>query len=876
MEETKLAIEYDSLEKRGKISRDIPATILDNLNPKFQLREYQISAIARFIEYFENEQEKKLPIQLLFNMATGSGKTLLMVALMLYLYEKDYRHFIFFVDKTTIIRKTIDNFINKKSPKYLFASRVFIDGQEVLIKQTENFSKNEKDNINIHFTTISGLHSKLNTPQQDYMTFDDFKKYKTVFLSDEAHHINALTKNKLSKSEAEEKKSWEYTVNKLVNSREDNALLEFTATIDWKNPQVFAKYKDKVLMEYDLRRFREDKFSKDVFLFQSDSGMTERMLQAIIISQYRRKVAEKNRIALKPVLLMKSNKIDASKANHSAFIKLIKNLKASDIKRISKIAKKIEDENGVERNILKRAFEFFDAQKISDSELVKEIKVEFNEDRLVEVNSKEESEEKQILINNLEDNNNEIRVVFAVDMLNEGWDVLNLFDIIRLYGTRDSGKPTIQEAQLVGRGARYYPFELGDPDEKFIRKFDEALDNELRVIEQLHFHSIQNHRYIAELRKALEEGGIMRKRGSEKMLEVKDSFKNTRFYKKGVLWKNKRIVDKRENVKSIYDFIDKKRTYKMSIESPANINVVAGFGGAVIRQKNEEVEFRKVNTLPKHIIRKALDRFPFFSFQNLTEYFPHIKSIDEFITDEKYLGGITLEITASEVEYPSPVLFKKLLDVAESVKNDIKANASKYRGTKEFEHIEVKKAITDKPIIVEEPKEGSSQERGLSMSGVASSTGSTTGIPLNLANEDWYVYSDDYGTDEEKYLVKFIYDIKNRLRSAFKEVYLIRNQKLLDLYTFKKGNKFESDYVLMLGDGKLQASYLQLFIEPKGQQLEKGDEWKQEFLLEIKKENKIVNLFENDKYKIFGLPFFQENRKAQFKDKLEELISIAL
>jgi len=874
MEETKLSIEYDSLEKRGKISREIPASILENLNPKFELREYQISAITRFIEYFENEQEKKLPIQLLFNMATGSGKTLLMVAFILYLYEKGYRHFIFFVDKTNIIKKTIDNFINKKSSKYLFANRVFIDGQEILVKQTENFSKNERDNINIHFTTISGLHSKLNNPQQDYMTFDDFKKYKAVFISDEAHHINALTKNKLSKTEAEEKTSWEYTINKLLNLREDNILLEFTATIGWKNPQIFAKYKDKVLMEYDLKKFREDKFSKDVFLFQSDSEMTERMLQAVIVSQYRRKVAEKNKIALKPVMLMKSNKIDESKANRNIFIELIKNLKASDIKRIGKVAGKIEDES----NILKRAFEFFYTNKINDSDLVKEIKVEFNEDRLVEVNSTDESEAKQILINRLEDRDNEIRVVFAVDMLNEGWDVLNLFDIVRLYGTRDTGNPTIQEAQLVGRGARYYPFVLDNPDEKYVRKFDEDLKRELRVIEQLHFHSIQNNRYISELRKALEEGGIMRKNGTEKTLRIKDSFKNTRFYKKGVLWKNKRIIDKRENVKSINEFIDKNKTYKINIGSSMNINVVAGFGKDEIKQKNEKSDFKKINTLPEHIVRKALDRFSFFNFQNLTSnfYFPHIKSIDEFITSESYLGGITLEITASEKEYPSSILFKKLLDVIESVKNDIKANSSKYRGTRDFEPIEVRKFVVDKELVVEEPREGSRQERGLSMSGVESSNGLRTDIPLNLADEDWYIYSDDYGTDEEKYLVKFVYDIKDKLQKTFTELYLIRNQKLLDLFTFKKGNKFEPDYILMLGDGKSKANYLQLFIEPKGQQLEKGDEWKQEFLLEIKQEGELVDLFENDKYKIFGLPFYQESKKANFKEKLRELVNIEL
>jgi len=60
-------------------------------------------------------------------------------------------------------------------------------------------------------------------------------------------------------------------------------------------------------------------------------------------------------------------------------------------------------------------------------------------------------------LNALEDRNNEIRVIFAVDKLNEGWDVLNLFDIVRLYDTRDGkdnkvGKTTMAEAQLIGRG----------------------------------------------------------------------------------------------------------------------------------------------------------------------------------------------------------------------------------------------------------------------------------------------------------------------------------------------------------------------------------------------------------------------------------------
>ena len=97
--------------------------------------------------------------------------------------------------------------------------------------------------------------------------------------------------------------------------------------------------------------------------------------------------------------------------------------------------------------------------------IAEEIREDFNDEHCVVVNNKEESEEKQITVNTLENETNHCRAVFAVDKLNEGWDVLNLFDIVRLYDTRDAknnkpGETTISEAQLIGRGARYCPFQI--------------------------------------------------------------------------------------------------------------------------------------------------------------------------------------------------------------------------------------------------------------------------------------------------------------------------------------------------------------------------------------------------------------------------------
>jgi len=82
--------------KRAMAQVDVPNHVTDNL--KFSQRPYQIEAFQRFIlchsEVFEGKPNK--PYHLLFNMATGSGKTLIMAGLMLYLYEKGYRNFLFF------------------------------------------------------------------------------------------------------------------------------------------------------------------------------------------------------------------------------------------------------------------------------------------------------------------------------------------------------------------------------------------------------------------------------------------------------------------------------------------------------------------------------------------------------------------------------------------------------------------------------------------------------------------------------------------------------------------------------------------------------------------------------------------------------------
>lgn len=248
----------------------------DNLNPKFELREYQKEAFNRFYLYYENDDTEEYikPTDnnhLCFNMATGSGKTVIMSGLILYLYAQGYRNFLFFVNRGQIVEKTKDNFINSNSSKYLFNEKIIINNKEVKIKAVENFSYSSSDDINICFTTIQGLFSDIHNEKENSITLEDFNHKKIALIADEAHHINATTKKikptgsfKFDGTDNIEKPSWENTVEKIFKANKDNILLEFTATLELDNENVKQKYLDKIIYKYDLKDFVQDRYSKKI------------------------------------------------------------------------------------------------------------------------------------------------------------------------------------------------------------------------------------------------------------------------------------------------------------------------------------------------------------------------------------------------------------------------------------------------------------------------------------------------------------------------------------------------------------------------------------------------------------------------------------
>lgn len=892
---------YENLERElGRIpisDIEIPKEILDNL--KDEPREYQIRAFQMVIAYFEKYRYKKLPSQLLYNMATGSGKTLIMAGLILYLFKKGYNNFLFFVNSNNIIQKTKDNFLGTTHIKYLFNQKIMFDGKVIKIREVSDFTGTSKEEINICFTTIHKLHNDLNLDKENSITLNYFNDKKIVLLSDEAHHSQMGTKQKT----LEEERNWETTVKKIFGKNTENILLEFTATMGIDQDEyIKEKYRDKLLFKYDLIDFRNDGFSKEPEIFRVDEGKKYRMLTAVLINQYRQDIAQyyasrykdsEKLTNFKPVILFKATKtIDDSMENQRFFNELIENLTKRDLEDIR---------DRIEYPIVKKLFDFYKREKISLDNLIKhKLKINFSKKHCLNVNEesldkkslkKEDEEEiinQQNLLNSLEDKNNKIRIIFAVQKLNEGWDVLNLYDIVRISDKQASGgrtvegiaKATISEAQLVGRGVRYFPFKLELSQKENTRKYDDNLIHDLRILEELYFHCHPGDRgrYIAELKKAFEREGLGETGLEDKELKIKESFKKNTFYKTAKIYLNRPIL---KDISKIKSFSDLGYTTK-------NISheIYSGKGEMSLALTDEKYDNSNINKKPftikisdiePHIVKNAIAKIFEFGNENrgLKKYLPNIKSINDLLDRKEFLRDIKIDFIGTQKDLDNLSSNEKLvalIELLENIKETLKGNYFKYEGSKEF---------SAKKAFGEDPNKAVFYDNKTIR--VKKNSERSKGDQEYLRDKDWYVFDSNYGTDQEKFCVKFIEKlIENKKLERFKEIYLVRNEQHFKLYDFEDGQIFSPDFVLFMKAKNGKEITYQIFIEPKGPQF-KGDDgtfetgkeaWKQRFLEKIKENVRIEDLtkFENKGFRLMGLRFYNKENENEFEEELLESI----
>ena len=886
----------------------IPQYIRDNL--KHDLFYWQEEALEHLL-YYENERSglKKYPTHLMFNMATGSGKTLIMAAAMLYYYKQGYRHFIFLVNQNNIVDKTQNNFINKSHTKYLFKDKIVIDDKTVNIKEVENFSDKPKE-IEIKFTTIQQLHNDIHIQRENQLILEELNKRDIVILADEAHHLNADTKrddmqlellnteiSERAGMEEIERKGWEHTVINLILNKNGqisgnkNVLLEFTATMD-EDERVVEKYKDKIIYKFTLKEFLSAGYTKEINLISSRFNKKERILQALLFNWYREQIALKyfkegneSLINFKPVILFRSKSIEDSKNDYKEFLNIVANLKVSDFEFIKDIESKVDEGDSLYEQGRSKTLEilrFIERENISYSEIVEWIKAKFVEKNCIITNSEDNkstktektTEEQERLLNSLEDKNNHIRAIFTVKRLTEGWDVLNLFDIVRLYesqnkGGKTKGTPdaTIQEKQLIGRGVRYYPFDYKDKIRNK-RKFDDDMDHELRILEELNYYTYdEESRYISHLKEELRKDGYIKDNKERKIFRIKDDFKKTPFYKHGKIWLNKQDTnpDRRkrtlENIKR--DFYNGYEIRRFGFkENKFGFNKKDDIERLDIKDELQwtvdptpKFKYFDKNIIYKAINVKAKSEDSIFQFKNLKKEF-HIGTIDELLED-KFLGDFEIPIfTGEKISFDDISNGEKLnilLDFLGKFEKELRKIINPHIGTP-FQPLSFEEVFgKPKEKVVEVDEESKNLE-------------------IKLKNTDWYILDSFNGTSEEIAFINYFESTLGNLKDKYDQVYLLRNEEVYKIYDFEKGRGFQPDFILFLKE-KNKRMYYQVFIEAKGDYLKERDEWKEEFLKEITEiygeKDKLV--YEEDLYRLIGLPFFDSKDTSKFHKEYQKL-----
>ncbi|WP_232779023.1 DEAD/DEAH box helicase family protein [Helicobacter pylori] len=801
-------------------------------NLKKELRDYQKKAIHHYLEKRQSNPTQK---HFMFEMATGSGKTLVMAGLILECCKQGYQNFIFFVNSTSILEKTKLNFTDSVSSKYLFSETIHINDENTEIKSINNLNESHDNAINIYFSTIQGLFSLFTKAKENAITLEDLKDQKLVFLADEAHHLNTETKKKLSGAEFSEKRNWESVVKLALEQNKDNLLLEFSATIP-NEKSVKDKYENLKVITYTLKEFSEDKFCKNIYsLSYENKDLETRFLGACVSSLYKELLAQHHNIEnFKPCILFKSERIEDSKENQERFNAFLDNLSPSDLENFF---------NDSRNAFFKDAKDFFDKQNYTPN-LTAFLQTKFKKSTQINTNNEKELEKGMLLLNSLEDRDNPKRVVFSVDKLNEGWDVLNLFDIVRLKN-KASRKDTTKEAQLIGRGARYYPFSYNDfkPShiEFYQRKFD--FSNPLSALERLDYHAVYDSEFIAQLKKDLKEIGLrFTDENKEKQTIPLTPTKHFKcYYASNTKDKNKNLFNK--------DYTDSVGVKLQSLHVP--------LFGFIVHEK--KVDFKEENKGDKtYYIPHTLDKIPInyflkalnlknLDFKTLKKAFKKHPFNNKVGFIESYISPLKTNFHKNQKFDDNKILLKLAVYIIENLKNTLLKEQDKYS----VSELELKEFETHNKSL-----SASEWEKG---------------IPFY----EWLLFKDmrKLDSDLERGFLNFINDNKEVLDKKFKEWCVLRNDHFTELKVFcgikdspYYAEGFEPDFILFARTHEDEFLGFTCYMEAKGEHLEHSNAWKKEFLemlenADLKSRNKKLDLK--------GLPFFTLHNNEAVNDEFK-------
>ena len=348
---------------------------------------------------------------------------------------------------------------------------------------------------------------------------------------------------------------------------------------------------------------------------------------------------------------------------------------------------------------------------------------------------------------------------------------------------------------------------------------------------------------------------------SKKRLKLKSPFKETDFYKRGIIYINERVENRNESVRSFADIGVSLTSYHYSLATGRGVSEAVLEDSGPVQQIVEAGRRNiPVRDMPYHIVRTAIARNPFFAFKSLKTYFPHIKSIRQFIEADEYLGGLLITLQGDE-RYPlsNETYLAAMTGLLERIASELRQNITEYRGTEKFKPNGVSSIFTDKTLKLVEGSERADGDEPL------------------VSDREWYVFNANYGTSEEKAFVRMLDAQIGKLKEKYERIYLVRNERHFKIYNFDDGQAFEPDFVLFLREKSGNTLIRQIFIEPKGKHLQAHEKWKKDFLEKIKEKFsgevlKFNTQSGTQKYRLIGVPFYDNQDENQFRESLESVL----
>ncbi len=463
---------------------------------KHRLRYYQTEALY-VLDYLlgmpPNKLEKKSLIETIdeeskitapflgFEMATGSGKTMLMGASIFYVFKKyGIRNYLIITPASTdIYQKTTLNFARGTFESVWANDAPFtynlITGDDYTATPLYDGFNSTRD-LSIFVFNISKFGTNaVNTTKrweasdwkdQDGNTVsirDYLQKEKLVIVTDEAHHAQS----RVSKE--------------IIKSFHPELVLEYTATAI-EASKSDARKAQTVVYKYDIRRLLEDGYGKTIKAValnvdelgkrskkQSEVPQSEKLkLITLVLIHLLKKIAvdrdEKIR-GLKPIAFVKVK--DETSFAQKVFDYLRLELH-QDIENLEIILEKLRAQKLEITDLLQELFNDFFGRDVS--KLKREIERVTQTAIFYHGKSDKETEKKW---NNIR--RNEVEFIVYMQRLDEGIDLPNIYSMAVVADNLTEFKTAVK--QIIGRGIR-----LG----KEKREFDETTDKLLAQAEKLH------------------------------------------------------------------------------------------------------------------------------------------------------------------------------------------------------------------------------------------------------------------------------------------------------------------------------------------------------------------------------------------------------